>query len=90
MTEYLLLEGRGFLGRSILDMICKNIDLKHVHFEIVILSRNPTLFLDKYPVYKLYPFLRFVQGNILDPNCLNGVGQFQYILHAAADYSSWS
>ena len=77
--------GTGFLGRSILDMICKNIDLKHVHFEILILSRNPTLFLDKYPVYKLYPFLRFVQGNILDPNCLNGLGQFQYILHAAAD-----
>ena len=79
--------GTGFFGKSILHYL-KSRHLTSNHeaaFEIVVMSRNPHLFLKHHPEFSACPWLRLQRGDIQEPNSFPFKEEFTDVLHAAAD-----
>lgn len=83
----LMTGGTGFFGRSFLRHLAEasrksNSSSEH---SVVVLSRNPNLFVETHPYFKHLSWLDFAEGDILDPDSLPISDKFTHILHAAAD-----
>ncbi|AGG32895.1 NAD-dependent epimerase/dehydratase [beta proteobacterium CB] len=79
--------GTGFFGKSILQYLQSNYltPNQEAGFEVVVLSRNPHLFLQRHPEFLACSWLRLHRGNINDPQSLPLGEEFTDVLHAAAD-----
>lgn len=79
--------GTGFFGKSILHYL-QSIYLnqkQELAFELVVMSRNPQLFLRRHPEFMACSWLRFHQGDMNDPQSFPVGEKFTDVLHAAAD-----
>ena len=79
--------GTGFFGKSILHYL-QSIYLtrkQELAFELVVMSRNPQLFLQRHPEFMACSWLRFHQGDMNDPQSFPMGEKFTDVLHAAAD-----
>jgi dTDP-glucose 4,6-dehydratase len=88
MKKILITGGTGFFGVSLLRYWMNQYELgknKDNNFEICILSRNPKIFLDKYPEFNKIKWIKFKKGDILKPSSFPRNKNFTHILHAAAD-----
>ncbi len=74
--------GTGFVGRSLLDYFGEAAAVHGADFEIVVLSRRPDAFLQRFPDYARHTWLRFVAGDL---NTLPAGGSYSDLIHAAAD-----
>lgn len=72
--------GTGFFGRSLLDFIKEH--AQSVPFRMIILSRNPEQFLDKWPHYKSLNQISFQKGDLQNINAITE--KFDLVLHFAA------
>tara|TARA_B100001250_G_scaffold273740_1_gene236418 strand:+ start:3242 stop:4261 length:1020 start_codon:yes stop_codon:yes gene_type:complete len=82
-ARILLTGGTGFLGTWILFSLIdlnKNFSLS---CEIVVISRNPEIFLSRYPFLIKIKDLKFVKSDIAD--LPQDLGNFSHIIHGAAD-----
>ena len=52
---------------------------------MTVLSRNPALFVNAYPLLRSQPGLRYVKGDIRSFEFLSK--RYDYIIHAASQYS---
>jgi dTDP-glucose 4,6-dehydratase len=79
--------GTGFFGKSILQYLQSNYLTPNqgAGFEVVVLSRNPHLFLQRHPKFLACSWLRLHQGDINDPQSFPIGEEFTDVLHAAAD-----
>lgn len=69
--------GTGFFGKWLLSFF------QTLASDVVVLSRNPTGFLSRFPMFANSPNITFVQGDIRDfpfPN-----GRYDYVIHAATE-----
>lgn len=81
----LLTGGTGFFGRSLLrNWLSQSITNRKLA-NVCVLSRNPKLFLKKYPEFYGHTWLKFKKGDILNPQSLPKNEQFSHVLHAATD-----
>lgn len=74
--------GTGLFGIWFLEAMewaQKQLNLK---FEVVVLSRNPELFLKSHPKFKVFSFLSFHMGDITSFKAPSGA--FSHVLHGAA------
>ena len=75
--------GTGFIGKWFLEYFLFLNKYNSIPFKILVLSRNPKKFLNKYPKFDV-SFIEFIQGDILKfdfdtlPDC-------DFIIHAATD-----
>lgn len=85
--KLLLTGGTGFFGKSILRYLQKRYIERDGNgcFEVVVVSRSPGKFLNQFPEFRQYPWLRFHLGNVLEPNSFPEADRFTDVLHAAAD-----
>lgn len=81
----LLTGGTGFFGRSLLRFFLGQEGLGQRAPEILVLSRNPRAFLEKYPEFSGHEWLSFHAGDVLDPHSLPSHERFTHILHAATE-----
>lgn len=79
----LLTGGTGFFGKAL---------LRHglatglpVDASVVVLSRNPELFLSAYPVFAANRQIRFLKGDMQERDSLPWNHTFTHVLHAATD-----
>jgi UDP-glucuronate decarboxylase len=79
--------GTGFVGRALLRhllSLCQS--GRPLQFDrVIVLSRDPARFLQRYPEFAGHKWLRFHLGDIEVPMSLPREGGFTHILHAAAD-----
>ncbi len=80
----LITGGTGFFGRALLRSKLVNHPVWRDVNEVTVLSRQPDHFLEKYPEFMGLDWLKFHQGDVLEPESLP-IGTFTHILHAAAD-----
>jgi len=79
--------GTGFFGKSILRYL-QSIFLTQKQgpaFELVVMSRNPQLFLQRHPEFMTCSWLKFHQGDMNDRQSFPIGEKFTDVLHAAAD-----
>jgi UDP-glucuronate decarboxylase len=77
--------GTGFFGKALIRhwSTLHNSGLSVP--EVTALSRSPEKFLSENPEFRLEPWLRFHQGDILQPETFPSGASFTHLLHAAAD-----
>jgi nucleoside-diphosphate-sugar epimerase len=75
--------GTGFFGKWILESLVHATKKMNIRTKVFVLSRNPTLFLKKYPHYSELPFIEFVKGDIVNFEFFSK--QIDYVIHAATD-----
>ena len=84
-TSILLTGGTGFFGKALLRLLeASEIRMDGI-CSVVVLSRDPKLFLKHQPEFSGLPWLRFHTGDILDPASLPLRDHFTHLLHAATD-----
>lgn len=69
--------GTGFFGKCLLSFF------QTLATDVVVLSRNPTVFLAQFPMFANSPNITFVQGDIRDFSFPDG--RFDYVMHAATE-----
>ena len=79
--------GTGFFGKAILRYLKSyhSSDIQERNFEVVVLSRNPQVFLSCNPEFQACSWLRFHKGDIHDPLSFPLGEKITDVLHAAAD-----
>ena len=77
--------GTGFFGRALLRFLVSQADRGVAVPKVVVLSRNPNSFLQKYPEFSGHGWLMFHAGDVLDSVSLPVGETFTHILHAATD-----
>jgi UDP-glucuronate decarboxylase len=85
--KLLLTGGTGFFGRSLLRSlrpIINSGDFLSVN-QITVVTRSIASFKNKYPSLASAPWLRWHEGDVLDPDSLPRQEAFQLILHAASE-----
>ena len=81
--KFLVTGGTGFFGKALLrhylsqDFVASS--------EIVVLSRNPDLFLASYPEFSGHASITFLQGDILQRDSLPWSHSYTHVLHAATE-----
>jgi UDP-glucuronate decarboxylase len=77
--------GTGFFGKALIRhwSTLHNSGLSVP--EVTALSRAPEKFLSENPEFRLEPWLKFHQGDILQPETFPSGASFTHLLHAAAD-----
>ena len=78
----LITGGTGFFGRSLLRYF---LNLPEGGFSATVLSRNPSLFLSKYPGFASSEQISFLTADIQNRSTLPWDNKFTHILHAATD-----
>jgi len=85
MTNRLLLTGgTGFFGRSLLRLCLLSSSTKS-DLEIIVLSRNPDVFLAAHPEFSGNKAISFVTGDIQQRDSLPWDHEYTHVLHAATD-----
>jgi UDP-glucuronate decarboxylase len=79
----LLTGGTGFFGKALLRHVLAT--GLPVEASVVVLSRNPELFLSGYPELAANGKISFVKGDILNRESLPWGHAFSHVLHAATD-----
>lgn len=75
--------GTGFVGKSLLDaFIVLHLEYRQ-EFEVLVLSRDPSRFLESNPRYANCPWLSFQRGDLM--SCPLPADKFTDVIHAAAD-----
>jgi len=77
--------GTGFFGRSLLRFLINQKDNYYSMPNVLVLSRNPHTFLERYPEFSGHDWLSFHVGDVLDPHSLPSHERFTHVLHAATD-----
>jgi UDP-glucuronate decarboxylase len=77
--------GTGFFGRALLRFLRDRERWGGAVPSVVVLSRSPEAFFDRFPIFGDCRWLRLVAGNILDPRSLPNGEPFTHVLHGAAD-----
>jgi len=85
LTNILLTGGTGFFGKSLLRYIAEDLDRLSGLGHVYVISRNPEIFLKNEPTFFSFPFVSFIQGDILDPASLPHNLEADVLIHAAAD-----
>jgi nucleoside-diphosphate-sugar epimerase len=80
--------GTGFFGKWLLESFIYANDKLVLNARITVLSRNPSLFLDKYPFYIEHSEIIFLSGDVVDFQFPDT--KFDYVIHAATDTDSES
>lgn len=75
--------GTGFIGKWILEYLFYLNQNKNLKFQIIVLSRNPEVFLEQFPKYN-NSFIQFIKGDIRDFN-FEQLTYSDFIIHAATD-----
>jgi nucleoside-diphosphate-sugar epimerase len=78
--------GTGFLGRSLLDHLATIAPHHGPDLQVEVLSRDPSAFLRRFPMYSKYPWLSMVEGSL--DRLPEGKG-YTDLIHGAAD-THWS
>ena len=73
--------GTGFFGKSMLDYRLRHPEWEWSDAEWVILSRNPDMFAEKYPLLALQEGIVLIEGDVRD--FVFPQGRFDAIIHAA-------
>jgi UDP-glucuronate decarboxylase len=86
----LITGGTGFFGRALLKYLCSMYDSSNgfPYERVIVLSRDPNSFLERYPQFDRLRWLTFFRADILAPKNLSAaadLGPFYAILHAASD-----
>lgn len=79
--------GTGIVGRCLLDYVSEIFKFHGTGPEITVLSRNPPLFLQKYPQYRDLAWLTLVESDLDRLSDLES-SHYTDIIHAAADTHS--
>lgn len=77
--------GTGFFGRALLRFLRDQEQAGVAVPRVVVISRSPRTFLDRYPIFRDSHWLRLVEGDVLDPVSLPWGESFTHFLHGAAD-----
>ena len=85
MNILLFTGGTGFFGKSLLKFWAQKSVNEFTFDQVVILSRNPNRFQNKYPWVKNLNWLTFVQGDICDYSSLPHHIDFTHVIHAATE-----
>jgi dTDP-glucose 4,6-dehydratase len=80
--------GTGFFGKWLLESFIYANEKLVLNARITVLSRNPSLFLDKYPFYTEHSEIIFLSGDVVDFQFPDT--KFDYVIHAATDTDSES
>ena len=80
--------GTGFFGKWLLESFIYANEKLVLNARITVLSRNPSLFLDKYPFYIEHSEIIFLSGDVVDFQFPDT--KFDYVIHAATDTDSES
>ena len=81
--RFFLTGGTGFFGRALLRFLMGQASSGVALPKVVLLSRNPNLFLQKHPEFSDHEWLSVHDGDILDSASLPVGERFTHILHAA-------
>jgi nucleoside-diphosphate-sugar epimerase len=76
--------GTGFIGYWLLMAIAQ-LNAKNAQISVVVLSRNPEIFLNRYPEFRQAAWLEFIRGDVRD--YLFPDGKFDLFMHGASDTS---
>lgn len=85
MATILLTGGTGFFGRALLRYWLTAPEKTRENLRITMLSRNPSEFLRRYPLFDNHDWLSFHASDVLQPQTLPVSEKFTHILHAATD-----
>lgn len=77
--------GTGFFGRALLRFLRDREQAGGVVPQVMVISRAPRVFLDRFPVFRDCRWLRLVEGDVRDPASLPRGERFTHLLHGAAD-----
>jgi dTDP-glucose 4,6-dehydratase len=79
--------GTGFFGKALLRYFktCFLNNYTHAPELVVVMSRNPTKFLENNPEFNGIDWLKFHKGNILDTKSFPNEHKLTHVIHAAAD-----
>jgi len=77
--------GTGFFGRSLLRFFLNKERNFPSLLKVMVLSRDPNSFLQRYPEFSGHDWIRFHTGDILDSDSLPTREKFTHVLHAATD-----
>jgi dTDP-glucose 4,6-dehydratase len=75
--------GTGFFGHWLLESLLWANDILDLDVKIVLLSRHPEVFSNKYPQLANHPIVSWLQGDV--KNFEYPDGDFPYIIHAASE-----
>jgi dTDP-glucose 4,6-dehydratase len=78
--------GTGFFGKWLLESIVVANRSLAANIKATVLTRDPEGFLQQQPHFRMYPFLRFVRGDVL--NFSLPADSFSHVIHAATSVSS--
>jgi dTDP-glucose 4,6-dehydratase len=84
-ANILLTGGTGFFGRALLRTWQAGAGRGAAVERVTVLSRDPSSFLLRFPVFQHVPWLSFHTGDICDPSSLPWGKRFTHVLHVAAD-----
>jgi dTDP-glucose 4,6-dehydratase len=76
--------GTGFIGYWLL-MTLAQLNAQGAYISVVVLSRNPSRFLQRYPEFNTATWLQFISGDVRDYPIPEG--KFDLFIHGAADTS---
>jgi UDP-glucuronate decarboxylase len=83
--KWLVTGGTGFFGRALLRHWIAEAALGVRPPAITVLTRSPEYFLKRHPEFFGHEWLRFTQGDILEPLKIDASQFFTHVLHAATD-----
>lgn len=75
--------GTGFIGKWILEYFMFLYQKESINFKVIVLSRNPKVFLEKFPRFNV-SFLQFIQGDVVEFD-YSSLPYCNIIIHAATD-----
>lgn len=84
-TSFFLTGGTGFIGSWLLHFLY-HINTKSIDVKVSVLSRSPSTFLKKFPIFIGLPWLKFIEGDVVD--FATPKERYDYIIHAATETSA--
>lgn len=84
MEHVLITGGTGFVGKSLLERAGGMVDEGRLG-KITVVSRNPGIFLEKYPTYRDRDWLSVEYGDVLKYETLPTQAEFSHVIHAATE-----
>ena len=83
-NRLLITGGTGFVGKALLHRLINTPASQRGFHEVAVLSRNPDLFLKQNKHLLEFNWLKFIAGDVLQPNTLRDL-YADFVIHAAAD-----
>lgn len=83
--KLLLTGGTGFFGRALLRSWVADNLLGFDVPDVTVITRSPSIFMERHPNFKGHDWLNFHKGDILTPESLPKGHMYTHILHAATE-----